>query len=117
MELFAQAREILYGIMRTFFVAYSSETALLQMADASGNVVKIRALSPDSDGISRLSEDRLILKRAISEADEPAGPYRLLTPSIVVHAIWREKMKLKNGDKIVVARAAGQYSLPPPTVV
>jgi hypothetical protein len=115
-ELFAHARKMVYGILHTFFVAYSSETMLLQLAEASSNVVHVRTLSTETEGLRKLVEDRLILRRTPSNIDQKPFTYRALAPSILVPVAWRERMHLMMGDKIVISRDAREYALPPPTV-
>jgi len=113
-ELFAEARKIVYGILHTFYVAYSSEVALLRLAESPTNVVQVRTLSPDT--ATRLIQDRLILRRTQIEEERQTFSYRTINPSIFVPAAWRERVNLKTGDQVVISPDTVEYALPPPTI-
>src|SRR5207245_8399760 len=71
-EIFAEERDETYGILRVLSVAFSSERSLLDMAQASDNVIQVRSVSGSSassttDGRRRILEDRLVLKRIDSK--------------------------------------------------
>jgi hypothetical protein len=115
-ELFARDHEKIFGILRILFVAYAFEGSLLHMADLSGNVVQVRTLG-SHDGSPCILQDLLVLKRGDQqEQNRKELSYYVITPSVFVPALWGERMKLKAGDKIVVSRPVGEFTLPPPTV-
>jgi hypothetical protein len=121
-ELFAEEHsKESYGIIRQFFVAYSSERNLLQLALASENVICIRAMPrsprerhtlPGVDRRSMALENRLILKRSGEESKEPS--YRPRIPDLVVSQHWLELMELENGDRIIISNPIEKYMVPPP---
>jgi hypothetical protein len=120
-ELFAKAREKVFGILHTFFVAYSSEKALLEVAEGSSNVVQVRTFrSQDGSSPASILQDYLILKRTCPENQEKPleaiFPYRAGVPEILVPLLWSVRMRLKTGDKIVICKPPGEYSIAPPEV-
>lgn len=126
-ELFAKKHGDTYGIIRSFHVAYSSERALLDMAQASNNVITVRSVS-SSDQVSieskRLVEDKLVLKRAEDNIEDPKGEHvmeaepflRPRTPDIAVSTAWLEKMKLARGSRLLVSNPLENYAVVPPSV-
>lgn len=116
-ELFAEEqRKETYGIIRTLFVAYSSEHSLLELAHVSNSVISVRAF-PDSDqGMQdpRMIEDKLILKRTESRTE--SAPYRTKMPSLFVSSHWLDRMKLEKGDRIIVSNPLENYLVPPPNL-
>jgi hypothetical protein len=115
-ELFAKAKERVFGILRTFFIAYSFENSILQLGEASNDVVLVRAIG-SNEGSPCILQDYLILKRNCIEGQQPkASPYHVSIPDIFVSALWNEKMGLKMGDKVVLSKPLGEYSIAPPSV-
>ncbi|MGI0078415.1 MAG: hypothetical protein ACRECH_02215 [Nitrososphaerales archaeon] len=117
-ELFAEEqRKEIYGIIRTFFVAYSSEHTLLELAQVSNSVISVRAFSSSAQGRqdSRMVEDKLILKRTESEP-EPV-PYRARVPGLFVSSHWLDRMNLEKGNRIMVSNPLENYVVPPPNLV
>lgn len=116
-ELFAEEqRKETYGIIRTLFVAYSSEHSLLELAHFSNSVISVRAF-PDSDqGMQdpRMIEDKLILKR--TESETQSAPYRARVPSLFVSSHWLDRMNLEKGDRIIVSNPLENYLVPPPNM-
>jgi hypothetical protein len=120
-ELFAKAQEKVFGILHTFFVAYSCERMLLQLAEDSSNVVQVRTFgSQDDSSSTSILQDYLILKSICRENQEEMRenglPYRPSTPEILVPTHWSMRMKLKNGDKIIICRPSGEYCMAPPDI-
>lgn len=114
-ERFARTREMMFGILRTFFIAYAFEESLLQMAEMSSDVVQVKTISP-SEGSKCIMQDNLILKRINSEIRRKDLSYRSDIPDVIAPAPWIEKMRLKIGDKLVVCRPPIEYSIPPPEI-
>jgi hypothetical protein len=114
-ELFARAREKVFGILRTFFVAYSEEKELLEIAESSNSVIQVRTVGEVSMGCP---QDFLILKRLYTEEinNRQRHSYRTTLPDVLVPTRWTERMKLKTGDTIVVCRAPAEYSIAPPII-
>jgi hypothetical protein len=117
-ELFAekQSRES-YGIIRQFFVAYSSEKSVLQLAQASENVISVRALQDstrlgEGSQIRKQVDNRMILKRA--EEVVQADSYRPRIPNLIVSNHWLEIMQLEPGDRIIISNPIENYMVPPP---
>jgi hypothetical protein len=118
-ELFAKKGEKTYGIIRTLSVAFTSARGLLQIAEASSNVVKINGLVSDQDyvshGRSPLIEDKLVLKRA-EDIPEESEKFRLTAPALIVSPRWRERMHLSVGDRLIVSNPLETYAVPPPSL-
>src|SRR5487761_1729657 len=117
-ELFAEEqRKETYGIIRSLFVAYSSEHSLLELAQVSNNVISVRAFLGSGQGTQdpRMIEDRLILKRRDSESE--SAPYRARVPSLFVSSRWLDRMNLEKGDRIIVSNPLENYVVPPPNMV
>jgi len=119
-EFFAKDGNDTYGILRSIFVAFSSEKTILRIADASGGVVQVRSIrSASSKGFERSvesSQDKLILKRS-TEVDVSDRPMlSMKTPTITVSPRWRERMKLKTGDCLIVSNPIEEYAVPPPNI-
>jgi hypothetical protein len=119
-EFFAKEGNDTYGILRSIFVAFSSEKSILSMADASGGIVHVRSIrsrnSKGSDGSRDSTQDKLILKRS-NESDEGNRPIlSIKTPTITVSPRWRERMKLETGDCLIVSNPIEEYAVPPPNI-
>jgi hypothetical protein len=121
-ELFAKedSKES-YGIIRRFFVAYSCERNLLELAHASENVICIRAMNGSKrentghsipDMRKTMIENRLILKRM--EENSQQEPYRQKIPDLIVSQHWLEIMELQPGDRIIISNPVENYMVPPP---
>jgi hypothetical protein len=113
-EFFAKTNEKIFGILHTFFIAYSLEASLLRLAETSANVVQIRSIG-SSDGNPHVLQDHLILKRGSDNEVRLDTPYRARIPDIFVPALWTEQMKLKAGDNVIVLRTPEKFSIAPPT--
>jgi hypothetical protein len=115
-ELFAREEKETYGILRTLFVALSSEKSILRMADASDGIVQVRSLPDKSESNMKIFEDKLLIKRTdtIHESDQKS--VRIRTPSIIVSARWRERMQLRSYDRIIVSNPIEEYAVPPPNI-
>ncbi len=121
-ELFAEEHsKESYGIIRQFFVAYSSERNLLQLAHASENVICVRAMPssprerrilPGVDRRGMALENRMILKRSEQAPEEPS--YRPTIPNLIVSQHWLEMMELEAGDRIIISNPIEKYMVPPP---
>ncbi|MCL5067190.1 MAG: hypothetical protein M1368_02400, partial [Thaumarchaeota archaeon] len=83
-----------YGIVKEMFVAFSSESKLLKLADTSSNVIEVHGLRQEkSRGNSNaVIGSRLVLKRS---EDEKIGPnedmlafYKEHTPNLFVCSHW-----------------------------
>lgn len=117
-ELFAKVSEKVFGILHTFFIAYSSEKLLLEMAETSSDVVQVRTIN-SNDTSAGIVQDHLILKRICLGSElktDNAFDYHASVPDVIVPAVWGERMKLKTGDKVVIYRPTGEYSMPPPVI-
>jgi len=118
-EFFAKDGNDTYGILRSIFVAFSSEKSILRIADASNGVVQVRSVrSRNSKGSddSNSAQDRLILKRSSEIEQEDRPVLSMKTPTITVSPRWRERMKLKSGDCLIVSNPIEEYSVPPPNI-
>jgi len=118
-EFFAKDGNDTYGILRSIFVAFSSEKSILRIAEASNGVVQVRSVrSGNSKGSddSNSAQDRLILKRSseINQEDRPV--LSMKTPTITVSPRWRERMRLEAGDCLIVSNPIEDYSVPPPNI-
>ena len=119
-ELFAKDGGDTYGIIRSLFVGFSSEKSILQIAEASGGVVQVRAVrtskgkkesfSPEGSG------DMLLLRRDSSTppADNPG--FRVRIPSITISPRWKERMRLSEEDCLMISNPIQDYAVPPPNV-
>lgn len=117
-EIFARARQKVFGILHTFSVAYSAEPKLLELAANSSNVVEVRTIAP-LGGSTHYLQDHLILKRFFEEGESQEKttlPHYTMMPNILVSPLWRERMSLKNGDKVIISQPPEEYSIAPPTV-
>lgn len=123
-ELFAKDGSDTYGIIRSLFVGYSSEKSVLQIAETTGGVVQVRAVRSSGDKIRERSssfesfKDMLLLKRSSessSDEDRRIG-FRLKIPSITVSPRWKERMRLSEGDCLMISNPIEEYAVPPPNV-
>jgi len=118
-EFFAKDGNDTYGILRSIFVAFSSEKSILRIADALNGEVQSRSVrSRNSKGSddSNSAQDRLILKRSSEIEQEDRPVLSMKTPTITVSPRWRERMKLKSGDCLIVSNPIEEYSVPPPNI-
>lgn len=121
-ELFATDEKDAYGILRTLFVASSSAMILLHIAEASNNVIHVRALgSRDASSYHKSSRqiigDRLLLRKMNDgESAKEENSIRAETPNLIVPPRWRERMNLKPGDRLIVSNPIENYAVPPPNV-
>jgi hypothetical protein len=132
-EVFADKKEDKYGILRTLFVAYSSETSLLRIAAASDGVIQVRSVSNSGflggssspRGGAAILEDKLLLKRSHEDqekkevdSERSTRPtfFSIKAPDLIVSPRWREKMNLEPGDRLLVSNPIENYEVPPPNV-
>ena len=119
-ELFAHENEKSYGILREFFVAFSSEERLLELAVASSNVIAIHAFPSERKNSEnkKTIEDRLVLKRATHEKRAEGKPviFRERIPDLFVSEFWLDRMRLSSGDRIIISNPREIYEVPPPTL-
>jgi hypothetical protein len=119
-ELFAKDGGDTYGIIRSLFVGFSAEKSLLQIAEASGGVVQVRAVrsskgkkdvsSPEGTG------DMLLLRRdsTPNQAENPG--FRVRIPSITISPRWKDRMRLSEEDCLMISNPIQDYAVPPPNV-
>jgi hypothetical protein len=111
-----------FGVMRSFFVGFSSERGLLDLANFSDNVISVRAVSGSGEhSEGKIIEDKLVLKRIESpnprERDRFSLSYifrRQKIPSLIVSSRWLDRMDLHKGDRIIVSNPVENYMTPPP---
>ncbi len=125
-ELFAKNKRSneIFGVIRSFFVGFSRERKLLELADFSNNVISVRGVA--SGRLRRqdkIIEDKLVLKRIedVKPIDEdPFSALRVFrrhkVPSLIVSSRWLDKMDLSDGDRIIVSNPVENYVTPPPEV-
>jgi hypothetical protein len=127
-ELFAKNERSneTFGVIRSFFVGFSFERGLLELANFSNNVISVRAVSTSQDHRKcKVIEDKLVLKR-IENRDSEKG-YSLSSselllrrnkvPSLIVSSRWMDRMELSSGDRIIVSNPVESYMTPPPELV
>ena len=116
-ELFARKKEKKYGIIKKFFVAFSSESKLIQLASASSNVIEVHALKHENK-LRSIVEDKLILKRTEENKEnrDALMLYRRSTPRLLVSQHWLDLMNLKKGDSVIVSNPRENYEVPPPSL-
>ncbi len=122
-ELFAKDGGDTYGIIRSLFVGFSSEKSILQIAETTRGVVQVRAVRSSSGKATEststeTSRDTLILKRASTAGvdDGREAGFRVRMPSITVSPRWKDRMKLAEGDCLMVSNPMEDYAVPPPNV-
>jgi hypothetical protein len=120
-ELFANREDDTYGIIRTMSVALSREKSVLHIADASNGVIQVRTvrtISSTGRFDVECQMDTLILKRfpeANSETQLDLSP-RLRVPKIIVPPRWKDRMKLSEGDCLLISNPIAEFAVPPPNV-
>jgi len=125
-EVFASDEKDTYGILRTLFVAYSSEKRLLDIAHFSNGVIHVRSMnkagSATQDSCRQICEDKLLLKRLEEEVQEYSRdlqglPFkRVRAPDLLVTPRWRERMNLELGARLIVSNPIESYEVPPPNL-
>ncbi|MFI5420569.1 MAG: hypothetical protein ACHQ1H_06340 [Nitrososphaerales archaeon] len=115
-ELFAKDEKDTYGILRTLFVAISSEKSILQMASASDGIIQVRTLPDTVESGKKIFEDKLLIKRPQTVEQSLDREIRMKTPNIVVSARWRERMDLNSRDRIILSNPIEDYAVPPPSL-
>jgi hypothetical protein len=115
-ELFAKDEKDTYGILRTLFVAISSEKSILQMASASDGIIQVRTLPETVESGKKIFEDKLLIKRPQAVEQSLDQGIRMKTPNIVVSARWRERMDLNSRDRIILSNPIEEYAVPPPSL-
>lgn len=122
-ELFAKDGGDTYGIIRSLFVGFSAEKSVLQIAETTGGVVQVRPVrsingKPNEYGLPEKSGDTLILKRSpdIPPEDTRGVGFRVKIPSVTVPPRWKERMKLEDGDCLMISNPMEEYAVPPPNV-
>ncbi|HZW57004.1 MAG TPA: hypothetical protein VFF30_12005 [Nitrososphaerales archaeon] len=108
-----------YGILRQLFTAFSSESRILKLADASSNVVEIHGMTREGERIE-ISESKLVLKRAEREEEDTgqklAFQFTEHTPSLLVSQHWLDLMKLSSGDRVIISNPRETYEIAPPVL-
>lgn len=122
-ELFAKDRGETYGIIRSMFVGFSSEKSILQIAEATRGVVQVRPVRSSNGksneyGLTEKTRDILILKRSPEVSPDTAHSvgFRVKIPSITVPPRWKDRMKLEDGDCLMISNPIEEYAVPPPNV-
>jgi hypothetical protein len=123
-ELFAKDGADTYGIIRSLFIGFSSERSILQIAEMTGGVVQVRAVrmskGPTNDNsFGEKLGDTLLLKRSSSNdvADKSESTrFRFRIPSITISPRWKDRMRLSEGDCLLVSNPIQDYAVPPPNV-
>ena len=115
-EFFAKGGNDTYGILRSIFVAFSSEKSILRIADASSGVVHVRSIRPGISNSVDSTQDKLILRRSTETQENHRPLLGLKTPTITVSPRWRERMKLEEGECLMVSNPLEEYAVPPPNI-
>ena len=120
-ELFAQkkGKKRYYGILKHLFVAFSSESRLLELANASSNVIEVHALGRKEENGKVAIEGKLVLKRVEERKTEqdPFSLYEEHTPNLFVSAHWLDIMNLRSGDRAIISNPRERYEIPPPIAI
>ena len=120
-ELFAKDGEDTYGIIRSIFVGLSSERSILEIAETSGGVVQVRVVrsgrgNAKDASISEGSGDVILLKRLSEESEETTAGFRVRIPSITISPRWGDRMRISEGDCLMVSNPIQNYAVPPPNM-
>ncbi len=120
-EVFGESERNTFGIIRTLFVAYSSEKSLLEMAESSNCVIQVNSLNTEATqkNDSQMIEDKLLLRRASQSSIEHeviSFTVKLEAPKLMVPEHWLDKFRLRLGDRIMVSNPLENYFVPPPSV-
>jgi hypothetical protein len=123
-ELFAKNKRSheIFGVIRNFFVGFSSERDLLDLANFSNNVISIRAVGSSFErSENKIVEDKLVLKRIDSPKVKQGDSFsytqvfrRQKVPSLIVSSRWLDRMGFNSGDRIMVSNPVENYVTPPP---
>lgn len=107
-----------YGILKHLFVAFCSESNLLNLADSSSNVIEVHALRHGEEKEKMAIESKLVLKRVeerrIDLDQGIISPYEARTPSLFVSSHWLDLMNLRSGDRVIISNPRENYEIPPP---
>lgn len=94
------------GILKEMYVAYASNSTLLDIARRSDYVVEVRSIDwKKRHEAEAYSQDMLVLKRFVG--DEGYVGNRILAPSV-----WMEKMGVDAGDHIIVSNPLSRFRIP-----
>ena len=119
-ELFAKEGADTYGILRSIFVGFSSEQSVLQIAEATGGVVQVRAVrafnGKTESATPEAAGDMLVLRRNSTEEPTARSGFRLRIPCVTIPPRWKERMKLTDGDCLLISNPIQDYAVPPPNV-
>lgn len=123
-ELFArnQRSNETFGVIRNFFVGFSFERGLLELANFSNNVISVRAVAASYEHRKgQVVEDKLVLKRIENRGSDSGNLLssssivrRHKIPRLIVSSRWLDKMRLSNRDRIIVSNTVENYVTPPP---
>ncbi|MDG6997677.1 MAG: hypothetical protein JRN15_01020 [Nitrososphaerota archaeon] len=116
-ELFARKKEKKYGILKKFFVAFSSESRLIQLANASSNVIHVHSFKSDNENRT-IVEDKLVLRQTQEKKEHNSEftLYKKFTPKLFVSQHWLDLMDLRAGDRVIVSNPRENYEVPPPVL-
>jgi len=118
-ELFARDGGDTYGIIRSLFVGFSTEKSILRIAETTGGVVQVRAMraTKGKEATASGSTDLILLKRDSIALDQEGNPgFRIRVPSITISPRWKERMRLSEGDRLMISNPIQDYAVPPPNV-
>ena len=109
-----------YGIVKEMFVAFSSESKLLKLADTSSNVIEVHGLRQEKakGNCNAVVGSRLVLKRSEDAKIEPRKDmlsfYKEHTPNLFVSSHWLDIMNMSPGDRVIISNPIEHYEIPPP---
>jgi hypothetical protein len=124
-ELFAENKTSMetFGVIRNFFMGFSSDRELLDLANFSNSVISVRAIGASRENSeTKLLEDKLVLKRieppAHSSEDDRFSISRIYSrqrlSSLIVSSRWLDRMGFCKGDRIMISNPVENYVTPPP---
>jgi hypothetical protein len=114
-----------YGILKQLFVAFSSESRILKLADTSSNVIEVHGLREDKENKKGVIESKLVLKRSEEaqknkeqhqQQQQVISLYGEKTPRLFVSPHWLDLMNLSSGDRVIISNPIENYEIPPPLV-
>ena len=119
-----------YGILKQLFVAFSSESKILELAGSSSNVIEVHGLQDAKEYNNALVESKLVLKLTREEQEEHQPLhneeenlreiisffYGEKTPKLLVSPHWLDLMNFSSGDRVIISNPRENYEIPPPTV-
>lgn len=104
-----------YGIIRQLFTAVSWESRILNLANASSNVIEIHGMPKEGGERNEIIEGKLVLKRSErKEGEREQQRYTEHAPRLLVSRHWLDVMKLNSGDMVIISNPRESYEIPPP---